>query len=66
MSDENKSAFEEAGKEKERGFVAELFEMLMENKKYWMIPIVVVLLIFGGLIILGGGSAAAPFIYTLF
>lgn len=66
MSDDNKSAFEEAGNEKEPGFVAEFFEMLMDNKKYWMIPIIVVLLIFGGLIILGGGSAAAPFIYTLF
>ena len=69
MSDkqDDKNAFEEAGNEKEPGFVAEFFEMLMDNKKYWMIPIVVVLIIFGGLILFGGGgSAAAPFIYTLF
>ncbi len=67
MSDEKKTAFEEAGNDQGPGFIAEFFEMLMENKKYWMIPIFVVLLVFTGLIVFGGGgSAAAPFIYTLF
>lgn len=47
------------------GFVAELFEFLRTNKKWWLTPIVVVLLLVALLAVLGG-SAAAPFIYTLF
>ncbi len=37
----------------------------MENKKWWMIPIITVLLLIGVLLI-AGGSGVAPFIYTLF
>ncbi len=47
------------------GLLAEFWEFLKENKKFWMIPIVIVILLFGLLIMLGG-SSAAPFIYTLF
>lgn len=47
------------------GFLAELWDFLMQNKKWWLIPIVFVLLLFGLLILLGG-TGAAPFIYTLF
>lgn len=65
MSEPEKPSFEEAGKEKNVGLLTEFFEMLMQNKKYWMIPIILVLLLFGVLILMGG-SAAAPFIYTLF
>jgi len=67
MSDQeqDKNPFEEAGREKETSLLGEFWTMLMENKKYWMIPIVLVLLAFGALILMGG-SAAAPFIYTLF
>jgi hypothetical protein len=65
MSEPDKKSFEEAGEEKEASLLGEFCAMLMENKKYWMIPIVVILLLFG-LLILAGGSAAAPFIYTLF
>jgi hypothetical protein len=43
----------------------DLFDFLMESKKWWLIPIVVVTLLLGILILLGG-SSAAPFIYTLF
>jgi hypothetical protein len=66
MSDEKKTAFEEAGKQAERGLVAEFIQMLKENKKYWMVPLILVLLGFGALIILSGGSVIAPFIYTIF
>ena len=38
---------------------------LMENKKWWMIPILAVLVLVGALLIVGG-SGVAPFIYTLF
>jgi hypothetical protein len=44
----------------------EMFEFLMKNKKYWLIPIIIVLLLIGILIVLSEGTAIAPFIYTLF
>jgi hypothetical protein len=47
------------------GFLAEMWEFIANNKKWWLTPIIVVLLAFGLLIALGG-TAAAPFIYTLF
>lgn len=57
--------FDEIEKEANRGLLGELWKMLMENKKYWMIPIILTLLLFGLLVILGSGSSG-PFIYTLF
>ena len=45
---------------------SEFFEFLMDNKKWWLMPIVLMLLILGALIVLTQGSALAPFIYTLF
>ena len=48
-----------------RTAVWQLVEMLRENKKWWLLPIVLVLLLFGVLLMLGA-TAAAPFIYTLF
>jgi len=65
MSDDNKAAFEQAGAEAGRGLMAELWAMMRQNKKYWLLPIVLVLVVLGVLIILGS-TAAAPFIYTLF
>ena len=47
------------------GLVAELWEFMATNKKWWLTPIVVVLLLVGALILVSG-TAAAPFIYTLF
>ena len=47
------------------GLVAELWEFLVTNKKWWLTPVIVVLLLFGALILMSG-TAAAPFIYTLF
>jgi len=44
----------------------EIFEFLLEKKKYWLIPIIIILLLIGILIVLTEGSAIAPFIYTLF
>ena len=62
---DRKTAFETAGAGKDVGLLGEFLEMLRQNKKYWLIPLVVVLLVFGVLIVLGS-TAAAPFIYTLF
>jgi hypothetical protein len=49
----------------EQGLIAEFWEFLLENKKFWMIPIVLVMVVLG-LLIAAGGTAAAPFIYSLF
>jgi uncharacterized membrane protein YjdF len=46
--------------------MGELWELMRENKKYWLAPIVVVLLLVGLLLVVAKGSAVAPFIYTLF
>ncbi len=48
-----------------QSFIKEFGQFLMENKKWWMIPILAVLLLVGVLLIVGG-SGVAPFIYTLF
>ena len=47
------------------GLVEEFVEFLMDNKKWWMIPIVVMFALLGVLFMFSG-TAAAPFIYTLF
>lgn len=65
MNESPKNEFEEAGNDKQTGLVSEIMEMLRENKKYWLIPIIAVLFILGALVILSS-TAAAPFIYTLF
>lgn len=44
----------------------EFFTFLMQEKKYWLAPIVLVLLLFGLLLVFAQSSAIAPFIYTLF
>mgnify|MGYP001028171405 CR=1 FL=1 len=49
----------------ESSFVAELWGLIRQQRKYWLIPVVTVLLLFGVLVLLSG-TAAAPFIYTLF
>jgi hypothetical protein len=50
---------------KRAGFIAEMWEFVRNNKRWWLAPIIVVLLLLSGLIVLSG-TAAAPFIYTLF
>ena len=51
--------------QKNPGFWKDLFSFLMQNKKWWLLPVVLVTLLVGVLIILGS-TAAAPFVYTLF
>jgi hypothetical protein len=65
MSDEPQSDFEKAAaEEKSTSIVAEFWDFLRHNKKWWLTPILLVLLLFGVMILLSG-TAAAPFIYTL-
>ena len=44
----------------------ELWQFLMSQKKFWLIPIVLTLGLLGLLLIFAQSSAVAPFIYTLF
>jgi competence protein ComGC len=44
----------------------ELFQFMIERKKYWLAPVIIVLLFISILIVFSGGSAFSPFIYTLF
>ena len=57
--------FQEQSRAARTGLVTEFWDFLLDNKKWWLAPIVIVTLALGALIVLGGG-AAAPFIYTLF
>lgn len=47
------------------GLLAEFWDFLKDNKKWWLLPIVLTILLLGVLVLLSG-SGAAPFIYTLF
>jgi hypothetical protein len=46
--------------------LSEFWQFLMQEKKYWLVPIVIVFVLFGLLIVFSQSSAVAPFIYTLF
>ncbi len=65
MTEPKRQTFRDAGESQETSLLREIAQMLGQNKKYWMIPLIVVLLVFG-LLIARGGTAAAPFIYQLF
>ena len=62
---EDKNEFEQAGEARPPTLVQEFMQFIVENKKWWMIPI---LLSFGliGLLVILSSTGAAPFIYTLF
>lgn len=57
--------FERHAEEARPGLLAEMWEFLSTNKKWWLTPIILVVLLVGALIVLSG-SGAAPFIYALF
>ena len=57
--------FQALASEARSGFIGELGRFAMQNRKWWLVPLIVVLLGIGLIIVLGG-TAAAPFIYTLF
>jgi len=50
--------------ERPPGIIAEFWDFLIHNKKWWITPIVLVLLAMGVLVVLSG-SPVAPFIYTI-
>jgi membrane glycosyltransferase len=71
MTEQNRGEFQDAREfdrqavQMRRGVLAEVADFLLNNKKWWLTPIVLALLLVGALIMLSG-TAAAPFIYTLF
>ena len=46
--------------------LAQFWQFLRQEKKYWLLPIVIVFVLFGLLLVFSQSSAVAPFIYTLF
>ena len=48
-----------------KSIVREFIEFLLENKKWWLIPIAMGMLLVGLMAILGS-SGAGPFIYSLY
>jgi hypothetical protein len=66
MNDRNdKNEFEKAGDERPITLVQEFLCFIVENKKWWLIPILLSFALLGVLIVLSS-TGAAPFIYTLF
>ena len=60
------STFEQIAHERRKNnFVGEMWGMIRQKKKYWLLPLVIVILLLGVLVLLSS-TAAAPFIYTLF
>ncbi len=57
--------FSSEAEKPDRGLIAELWQMIREERKWWIAPIVIVLLVLGVLVLLST-TAAAPFIYSLF
>ncbi len=51
---------------KKTGTISELWDFLMQRKKWWLTPIVLILLLTGMLFIFCQSSAVVPFIYALF
>ena len=60
-----KNEFEKAGDDKPLSLVQEFVHFIVDNKKWWLIPILIAFALIGLLIVLSS-TGAAPFIYTLF
>ena len=48
------------------GILGELLQFFIQNKWWWITPMILILILFAFLIIFAQSSAVAPFIYTLF
>lgn len=46
--------------------VRELWQFILDEKKYWLIPVLIIFLLVSALLLVSKSSAVAPFIYTLF
>jgi hypothetical protein len=57
--------FEQLAEKPAAGLVREFWDFLVENRAWWLTPIILVLLLISVLVILSA-TGAAPLIYTLF
>ena len=64
-SPEEADAFERLSQSPPPGLLREFLQFIVQEKKWWMIPILLSLAIVGALVALSS-SSVAPFIYTLF
>ena len=64
MSQE-KTRFEQMNHRVSSSMFGDLLQFALQNKKWWLLPIIVMLGFVSMLVVLAG-SGAAPFIYTLF
>jgi hypothetical protein len=48
------------------GLLAEFWDFLKHNKKWWLLPMLVVIALLAAFILLAGHPGTAPFIYPLF
>ena len=60
-----KSELEQLNESEQLSLFQECCQFVVENKKWWIIPIMAALGLLGILAVLAG-TGAAPFIYTLF
>jgi hypothetical protein len=65
MAEPEQKSFGQEATKRRRGPLAEFFVFVLQNKKWWLTPIIVVLVLVGALAVLGG-TGVAPFIYSLF
>ena len=65
MSRDSAHEFERVAAEQKDLLITEFLDFLVQNKKWWLLPILLCMLLIG-LLIFFSGTAAAPFIYTLF
>ena len=65
QSHEEADAFERLSQSPPPGLLREFLQFIVQEKKWWMIPILLSLAIVGALVALSS-SSVAPFIYTLF
>lgn len=64
-SDKQSEDFSKQAEEAPEGFIAEFWDFLIHNKRWWLTPIILVMLLVGALLLLNS-TAVAPFIYTVF
>jgi hypothetical protein len=46
--------------------VKEFLQFLVQEKKWWLVPLVVLLLVLGAFLVLSASSPLAPLLYPLF
>ncbi len=56
--------FRQMAESRQPGLLAEFWQFLKHNKKWWLLPILLALLALGALVVLSS-SALAPFIYPI-